>query len=273
MLRGHEGRGRLCGFQPGRRSRIVSGSADRSLRLWDASSGASLASRCRGTTAASVPWPSVRTARESSPDPGTGPLRVWDAVSGEFLLALRAPDVVDVAFSPDGKWVVATSGRKLVIWGHPASLRAGMIATRSPRSWSIPCHCAAVLVMPQTRGSWTEECASLGCGQGGVAPLCCVPDGSCQMFFTPEDCYNAGGAELFGGPGCVGDGDADGIDDGCGCPGQVGTACCLPDGCQDAVDPAACTASLGGVSFGACATCSEVYCPNPACVGRYGKLR
>ncbi len=47
------------------------------------------------------------------------------------------------------------------------------------------------------------------------------------------------------------------------------TACCLPDGCQDQVDPAQCR-SMGGAPFGLCATCGEVTCPDSRCIGATG---
>ena len=100
---------------------------------------------------------------------------------------------------------------------------------------------------------------------------CCLPDGGCQTMGTQDSCYNAGGApDAVGGSLCIGDADGDGIDDGCGCSGgSTGTACCLPDGCQDELAPAECEA-LGGMPFGPCAPCGEVSCPNPACVAATG---
>ena len=47
------------------------------------------------------------------------------------------------------------------------------------------------------------------------------------------------------------------------------TACCLSDGCRDGMTLKKCE-KAGGIPFGLCATCEEVECPNPGCIGAIG---
>jgi hypothetical protein len=55
-----------------------------------------------------------------------------------------------------------------------------------------------------------------------------------------------------------------------GARAQEGTACCLAmGGCVDDVLPGECT-GMDGQPFGACATCDEIDCPLPACIGATG---
>ncbi len=111
-------------------------------------------------------------------------------------------------------------------------------------------------------GSWDEECATPACPVETVPAQGCLPDGSCQGFSDPRNFLNAGGGAESP---CLGDGDGDGIDDGCGCV-ELATACCLPHGCQDAVEPTTCEA-MDGMPFGACTTCDEFECPPGGCIG------
>jgi WD40 repeat protein len=98
--------------------RIVSGSADKIIRVWDAQHGAELA-RLRGHESAinSVAYsPDGRWIVSGAWD---DTVRIWDAIHGAEVACLREHErsVMSVAFSPDGLRIVSGSRDKTVrIW-------------------------------------------------------------------------------------------------------------------------------------------------------------
>jgi ABC-type dipeptide/oligopeptide/nickel transport system ATPase component len=101
--------------------RIVSGSMDGTLKVWDATSGQKTL-----TLHGHIGWVS---SVAFSPDGKRivsgaldGTLKVWDATSGQETLTLKGHTaVVDaVAFSPDGKRIVSGSGDMLRVWDAPS---------------------------------------------------------------------------------------------------------------------------------------------------------
>ncbi|KAF8816093.1 WD40 repeat-like protein [Phlegmacium glaucopus] len=99
-------------------TRIMSGSADKTLRLWDAVSGAHLDTlNGHSGSVLSVAFSLDGTRIVSGSDDET--LRLWDAVSGAHINTLEGHSgkVLSVAFSPDGTRIVSGSFDKtLRLW-------------------------------------------------------------------------------------------------------------------------------------------------------------
>jgi WD40 repeat protein len=99
-------------------TQIVSGSGDKTLRLWDAVSRAHL-NTLKGhyDSVCSVAFSPDGTQIVSGSSDGT--LRLWDAVSGAHLntLEIQSYSVDAVAFSPDGTQIMSRSNNQtLELW-------------------------------------------------------------------------------------------------------------------------------------------------------------
>jgi WD40 repeat protein len=108
-MEGHSGGIRSVACSPDG-TRIVSGSYDKTLQLWDAVSGAHLNTlKGHSSYICSVAFSPDGTRIVSGSDDKT--LRLWDAVSGAHLNTLKGHSklIRSVAFSPDGTYIVSGS--------------------------------------------------------------------------------------------------------------------------------------------------------------------
>ncbi|KAN0117075.1 Quinonprotein alcohol dehydrogenase-like superfamily [Hyaloscypha variabilis] len=136
-LEGHSSGVESVAFSPDGKQ-VVSGSDDRTVRLWDTATGAALQTlEGHSRTVNSVGFSPDGKQVVSGSDDKT--VRLWDAVTGAPLQRLEghSDDVYSVAFSPDGKQVVSGSWDKTVrLWdavigallqrleGHSSSVRS-----------------------------------------------------------------------------------------------------------------------------------------------------
>jgi hypothetical protein len=98
-------------------TRLASAAADSTVKLWDAASGAELAT-LRGHTGIvhSVCYSPDGTRLASAADDKT--VKLWDAASGAELATLRGhtAGVAAVAYSPDGTRIVSRGMREVLVW-------------------------------------------------------------------------------------------------------------------------------------------------------------
>ncbi|KIM21961.1 hypothetical protein M408DRAFT_79768 [Serendipita vermifera MAFF 305830] len=111
VLLGHKGWVNAVSFSPDGR-RIVSGSGDTTIRIWDAETGEMVTKPLKGHDWAvnSVEFSHDGRRIVSGSDDGT--IRVWDAETGELVsgpvIGHKGP-VLSVRFSPDGRRVIFSS--------------------------------------------------------------------------------------------------------------------------------------------------------------------
>jgi WD40 repeat protein len=109
-LQGHKGSVLSVAYSPDGK-RIVSGSQDNTVKVWDANKGQEILS-FKGHTSAvdSVVWsPDGKRIVTANRHPfRETTVKVWDDVTGQQLLAVKGSG--PVAYSPDGKYIVSRSG-------------------------------------------------------------------------------------------------------------------------------------------------------------------
>jgi len=106
-------------FSPDRK-RIVSGSQDKTIKIWDCETGQELltlkghTSRVDGVAFS----PDGERIVSGAAVPGeASEIKVWDAETGQEMLRLQGPHrVTSVTFSPDGKRLVAAGDATIKVW-------------------------------------------------------------------------------------------------------------------------------------------------------------
>ena len=126
-VNGHKNSVNSVAFSPDR-TKIVSGSDDQTVRVWDAESGSIIPSPLLGHTSSvnSVAFSPDGTKIVSGSDDQT--VHVWDAESGSIILGPllgHTSYVNSVTFSPDGMKIVSSSDDStLHVWDADSGLAA-----------------------------------------------------------------------------------------------------------------------------------------------------
>jgi WD40 repeat protein/tRNA A-37 threonylcarbamoyl transferase component Bud32 len=112
-LRGHTDKVRGVAVSPDGK-RIVSGSRDDTVKVWDATTGAELMT-LRGSSGSAMFSPDGKRVASCSMDQT---IRIWDAATGNELTMLQdEAGVVSIAFDPDGKRLVSGNWDKTIkLW-------------------------------------------------------------------------------------------------------------------------------------------------------------
>ena len=139
VLRGHGGDVDVAAFSPDG-TRILTASADKTARVWDAKTGAqivALRGHQRELTSAAFSPDGSRIVAASADKTA----RVWDAKTGAQIVVLggHSDTVWSAAFSPDGSRIVTASwGKTARVWRVPPRCQALIDAARAalPRGLS-----------------------------------------------------------------------------------------------------------------------------------------
>ncbi|MDD2716913.1 MAG: HEAT repeat domain-containing protein [Candidatus Wallbacteria bacterium] len=182
---GHTDWAQACGFSPDGKL-VVSGSADRTLKIWDAGSGqllTTLTGHTGGVNSCCFS-PDGRRVVSCSDD---NTLKIWD-VSGQplFTLTGHTHSVTSCCFSPDGKLVVSSSyDHTLKIWDADSGQQ---LCTLSGHTGEIDSCCFSPDGKRVVSGSWdhtlkiwnagsSQEQAALAAHTNVVTSCCFSPDG------------------------------------------------------------------------------------------------
>jgi len=115
-LRGHDEVVYLVAFSPDGK-RIISGSRDNTIKVWDSATGAELMTLRGHDGLSSIAFSPDGKRIISGSDDKT--IKTWEAATGAELMTLRGHkgEVISAAFSPDGKRIVSGSNDKTIkIW-------------------------------------------------------------------------------------------------------------------------------------------------------------
>jgi WD40 repeat protein len=118
---------------------ILTGSHDRTARLWDAKTGKEIrVFRGHLAEVTSVAFsPDGKTVLSGSSDSSAN---LWDVASGQKLRHLEGhtEKVASVAFSPDGKWIfTASADGSLKVWAGKRGKLLATLVSQAGKGWSV----------------------------------------------------------------------------------------------------------------------------------------
>ena len=113
VLRGHSGSLDLCAFSPDGRN-VLTGSEDKSARIWDAATG-KLLKELHGHTGP-VEAGAFANDHRRVWTAGAGSVRYWDLVTGSNLYQLVHPGVTQLEFSSDRRRLLSIADSDAIVW-------------------------------------------------------------------------------------------------------------------------------------------------------------
>jgi WD40 repeat protein len=140
-------------------TRIVSGSGDKTLKIWDAGTGAELVTLTGHTApvyAVAYSWDGTRIVSGSWDET----LRIWDAASGKRLATLKGHKngVNAVAYSPDGTRIVSGSWDKtLRIWDAASGKRLATLKGHKDGVNAVACSPDGTRIVSGSGTHWEHQ--------------------------------------------------------------------------------------------------------------------
>ena len=134
-------------------SRIVTGSDDATIRVWDAVTGEGLFSLEHGSKVRSVAWSPDGSRIATGSAVGVW---VWDAVTGENVLSLKyGYRVESVAWSSDGSRILTKTWRNEIrIWDVTSGEQASFFITLLPEGEYVALSADQTKVIGASAGAW-----------------------------------------------------------------------------------------------------------------------
>ena len=134
---GHEGDVYCVSASPDG-TKVASGSADKTLKIWDTKTGTAIATMEGHTTVAgTISYSPDGTKVASGSFDKT--VRVWDTTTGAELLSMKEDSYVRcVVFSPDGSRIASSTGAKSIhIWDATTGKKIKEIVCKDKEIWEI----------------------------------------------------------------------------------------------------------------------------------------
>jgi WD40 repeat protein len=140
-------------------TRIVSASGDKTLKIWDAATGAELAT-LTGHTASVYAVAYSRDGTRIVSGSWDKTLKIWDAATGKRLTTLRGhkDGVYAVAYSPDGTRIVSASNDKsLRIWDAASGKRLATLKGHKDGVKAVACSPDGTRIVSASGTHWEHQ--------------------------------------------------------------------------------------------------------------------